>query len=181
MARKNAVKAVWDRKGQAAKKGIGKIEIVIYLSAGQRKYLTFGKATAMEWLRVQKSKDLAAQISKYEEVVNAMRTLGEEMTISNFESHLDLKEVVDEVRKESGVLFNGVDQTSSFIDYVEWCLEQEDVREGTYRNKRIVIDALKRFGVISTYADLTPSNILAFDRWLHDGTRSDATIYNYHI
>ena len=180
MAKKNAVKAVWDRKGRAATKGLGYVEIVIYLSAGQRKYLSFGKATAMEWARIQKSKELANQIKKYEEIVQAMQTLGEEMTVSNFESHLDLKEVVDEVKKESGSMFNGVDQTSNFIDYMEWCLEQEDVREGTYRNKRIVIDALKRFGGITTYADLTPSNILAFDRWLHDGTRTDATIYNYH-
>ena len=67
---------------------------MIYLSAGQRKYMAFGKATAMEWVRIQKSRDLAKQIAKYEEIVSAMRTLGEEMTVANFESHLDLKEVV---------------------------------------------------------------------------------------
>ena len=45
-------------------------------------------------MRIQRNKDLAKQIAKYEEIVSAMRTLGEEMTVANFESHLDLKEVV---------------------------------------------------------------------------------------
>ena len=39
MTRKKAVKAVWDRKGYAAKMGYGYMEIFIYLGVGQRKYL----------------------------------------------------------------------------------------------------------------------------------------------
>ncbi len=29
-------------------------------------------------------------------------------------------------------------------------------------------------------ATLTPKNIIAFDNWLHDGTRTDVTCYGYH-
>ena len=94
MASKNAVKAVWDRKGLAAKRGHGSVEIIIYLAAGQRKYISLGQATSIEWMRILRNNDLAKQIAKYEEVVSAMRTHGEEMTVANFESHLDLKEVV---------------------------------------------------------------------------------------
>lgn len=180
MAGKCSVKAVWDRKSQSAKMGHGYVEIVVYLSAGQRKYMAFGKATAMEWVRIQKSRDLAKQIAKYEEIVSAMRTLGEEMTVANFESHLDLKEVVEESKKDSGMMFNGFDQTSSFIEYMKQSVEGEELRDGSRRNKTVVLDALKRFGKIVTFADLTPSNIMSFDTWLHDGTRSVATVYNYH-
>lgn len=180
MAKKNAVKAVWDRKGLAAKRGHGYIEIAIYLSAGQRKYMSFGKATAMEWSKIQKSKELAEQLEKYEEIVNAMYTLGEEMTIQNFESHLDIKEVVDEVKQNYGMMFNGYDQSSSFIDYMLKNANSEHLREGTLKHKIVVVDALKRFGLIITYADLTPAKIIAFDKWLHDGTRTDATVWNYH-
>lgn len=36
----NKVKLVFDRKGTVAKTGTGKIEICIYLKAGERKYVT---------------------------------------------------------------------------------------------------------------------------------------------
>ena len=150
MASKNAVKAVWDRKGLAAKRGHGSVEIIIYLAAGQRKYMSLGQATSIE--RIQKSRDLAKQVAKYEEIVSAMRTLGEEMTVANFESHLDLKEVVEESKKDSGMMFNGFDQTSSFIEYMEQSVEGEELRDGSRRNKTVVLDALKRFGKIVTFA-----------------------------
>ena len=152
MAGKCSVKAVWDRKSQSAKMGHGYVEIIVYLSAGQKKYMAFGKATAMEWVRIQKRRDLAKQIAKYEEIVSAMRTLGEEMTVANFESHLDLKEVVEESKKDSGMMFNGFDQTSSFIEYMEQSVEGEELRDGSRRNKTVVLDALKRFGKIVTFA-----------------------------
>ena len=177
---RKAAKVVWDRKGQAAKKGHGSVEIIIYLSAGQRKYISLGQATGLEWMRMQKSRDLLAQIAKYEEIVNAMRASGEEMTVANFDAHLDVKEVVDEVKQDNGMMFNGFDQTSSFIEYMEQSVENEELRDGTRRNKTVVLDALKRFGRIVTFSDLTPSNIMSFDTWLHDGTRSVATVYNYH-
>ena len=99
-------------------------------------------------MRIQRNKDLAKQIAKYEEIVSAMRTLGEEMTVANFESHLDLKEVVEESKKDSGMMFNGFDQTSSFIEYMEQSVEGEELRDGSRRNKTVVLDALKRFGKI---------------------------------
>ena len=30
------------------------------------------------------------------------------------------------------------------------------------------------------YTLLTPNNIIAFDNWLHDGTRTDVACYGYH-
>ena len=180
MTRKQTVKAVWDRKGYAAKRGYGYMEICIYLSAGQRKYMSFGKATAMEWIRMQNSRELREQIAKYEEIVQAMQTLGEEMTIENFEAHLDLKEVVDAAKKENGQMYNGHDQSASFIEYMEYNVMNENLRAGSQRNKIVVIDALKEFGGILTFADLTPGNLFEFDKWLHNGTRTDATIYGYH-
>ena len=39
---------------------------------------------------------------------------------------------------------------------------------------------MKRFGKIRTFADLTPKNILEFDEWLHDGSRTDVSVHTYH-
>lgn len=180
MAKKSAVKAVWDRRGLAAKRGHGYVEIAIYLGPGQRKYLAFGNATEMEWVRLQKSRKIAEQIEKYDAIINAMRTLGEEMTIENFDSHLDLQEVVEEATKDESKMFNGYDQTESFIEFVRDILEQENCALGTMKHKRVVLRSLEDFGRIQTFEDLTPSNIMAYDRWLHNGARTDVTISQYH-
>ena len=181
MAKKNSVKVYWDRKKLAAKRGHGYIEISVYLSEGQRKFISLGSATAMEWMRIKKSKELAEEMAKYENIVEAMRTLGEDMTIANFESHLDIREVVNKGKEEGGKMFNGNDLTGSFIEYVSDFIEQEDVAKGTLKHKKVVLTSLKTFGMIQSYEDLTPANIMAYDRWLHrDKTRSDVTVATYH-
>ena len=181
MARRNAVKVHWDRKKLAAKRGHGYIEISIYLSEGQRKFISLGSATAMEWMRMENSKELAEEVAKYESIVEAMRTLGEDMTVANFESHLDLQEVVENTRQVEGKMFNGYDLTDSFIEYVSDFIQQENVAKGTLKHKKVVLRSLKTFGMLRTFEDLKPANIMAYDRWLHrDKSRSDVTIATYH-
>ena len=181
MAKRNAVKVHWDRKKLAAKRGHGYIEISIYLSEGQRKFISLGSAMAMEWMRMENSKELAEEVAKYESIVEAMRTLGEDMTVANFESHLDLQEVVENTRQVEGKMFNGYDLTDSFIEYVSDFIQQENVAKGTLKHKKVVLRSLKTFGMLRTFEDLKPANIMAYDRWLHrDKSRSDVTIATYH-
>jgi len=68
----------------------------------------------------------------------------------------------------------------SFIDYVKKAVEAEDLRLGTKKHKLVVVTALERYGKIKTYGDLTTAKIMDFDAWLHDGVRTDVTIYGYH-
>lgn len=180
MAKKNAVKVVWDRKNLAEKRGHGYIEFAIYLSAGQRKYLSFGSATAMEWKRLEKSRELQAQVKKYETIIDAMRTLGEDMTIANFEAHLDLAEVVTKKKEESGLLYNGFDLNDSFIDYMRDAIEDEHIEKNTRTRKYYMVETVIASGTIKTFADITAANLIAYDRWLHKGNRTDATVYSYH-
>lgn len=177
---KSAVKVYWDRKKVAAKRGHGYIELAIYLGPGQRKFYSIGSATPMEWLQIKKSRDLEKEIAKYEEIISVMRENGEEMTIATLDTHLELLELVAERKKKDVELVNGYDLSINFIEYMEDCVHDEDLRDGTRRNKTVVIDALKRFGKIVTFADLTSGKIMLFNKFLYDGTRSVNTIYNYH-
>lgn len=177
---KSAVKVYWDRKKVAAKRGHGYIELAIYLSPGQRKFYSIGSATPLEWLQIKKSRDLEKEIAKYEEIISVMRENGEEMTIATLDTHLELLELVAERKKKDVELVNGYDLSINFIEYMEDCVHDEDLRDGTRRNKTVVIDALKRFGKIVTFADLTSGKIMLFNKFLYDGTRSVNTIYNYH-
>lgn len=58
MAKKSAVQVLWDRKKVADKKGYGHIEIIIYFTKKERKHISFGKCTPMEWRRLENSKEI---------------------------------------------------------------------------------------------------------------------------
>ncbi|MBQ9355902.1 MAG: tyrosine-type recombinase/integrase [Prevotella sp.] len=180
MAKKSAVQVLWDRKKVADKKGYGHIEIIIYFTKKERKHISFGKCTPMEWRRLENSKEIREQVKKYEGIVELMKSLHEEMTIANFEAHQELREIVKVKKEESGLLYNGNDLSGSFIEFIRSFIEQEDVAKGTKKHKRCVLRSIEESGFISTYNDLTPANIMRYDRWLHDGVRTNVTIATYH-
>ena len=68
----------------------------------------------------------------------------------------------------------------NFLLYMEQSIKQENIREGTRKHKICTLEAIRRFGQIKTTKDLTRENLVAFDQWLRDGTRSDVSINNYH-
>lgn len=69
----------------------------------------------------------------------------------------------------------------SFVEFVETRIdERTDIAEGTRRNHRKVVSALKAFGKIAKFSDLTRANILEFDQWLHGRDYKQVTIHSYH-
>ena len=169
MAKKN-VTVIFDRQGVVGKTGRGKVEIRVYLAANVRKYIVVGEATKTGWKSYQNSKELQLQVEKYEEVVRAMKLLGEDMTIENFNAHIEVE------KKETKSSFH-----RNFIEFMREEVNREKLRDGTFRHKKLVIETLECYGKIKTFADLSPANIRAFDRWLRDtGERTDVTVWNYH-
>ena len=67
-----------------------------------------------------------------------------------------------------------------FLEYMQTSIDSENIRKGTYKHKQTTIEAVLRFGKIKTFDGLTPQNIMAFDRFLHDCLKTDVTIYSYH-
>ena len=175
------VKLVFDRKGSVAKTGTGKIEICIYLKAGERKYETVGASTPDEWEIVAQSKTVVSKIKHYENVIQAMKVLGEEMTMENFNKHIFVSETKTPDSTDGKHMFKGNDQRQNFTEFIENYLEKEGLRDGSRRNIVVVIDSLKESKIIKTFEDLTPSNLIRYDEYLHEqGDKSLATIYNYH-
>lgn len=105
MAKKN-VTVIFDRQGVVGKTGRGKVEIRVYLAANVRKYIVVGEATKTGWKSYQNSKELQLQVEKYEEVVRAMKLLGEEMTIENFNAHIEVE------KKETKAHFSATSSSS---------------------------------------------------------------------
>ena len=176
--KKELVEVVFDRRKLSAKKGYGFLEVQIYLGRATRKYIMIGKYAPDEWQAVAASPETAALVAKCKKIIAAMDILDEERTYDNFMYHFTGEEKKPKVEKATEEMPDN--SKKNFIRYMELALEGEELREGTRRHKVVVIDAVKRFGRLATYGDLTPTNIMAFDAWLHDGTRTDVTCYGYH-
>lgn len=174
MKKKELVNVVFDRRKLYAKRGMAYLEVMVYLGRKGRRYITVCTSTPETWEQDAKSAETLEIISNCQKILSAMEVLGEEMTIENFNRHYlgeDKEEVTEETDDRS---------SQDFIAYCEEALAAEDIKIGTRKHKQVVIDAVKTYGKLKTYSDLTPKNILAFDRWLHNGERSDVTIYGYH-
>ena len=104
---KKRVKVVFDRKGSVAKTGYGKIELCIYLQAGERKYETVGTATSEEWEAAAQNKNVVARIKHYEQIINAMTVLGEDLTIETFNRHVYGSELKDIETPDNKYMYMG--------------------------------------------------------------------------
>lgn len=74
-----SVRLVFDRKGSATKTGYGKIEIYVYLARTERKYEAVGEGTPDNWESAALDKFVVAKMKRYEQIVTAMKTLGEDL------------------------------------------------------------------------------------------------------
>jgi len=176
-----SVKIIFDRRKTASKTGTGNIDICVYLNHTQRKFETVGNATPDNWEAAAQDKAIVAKVKHYEQVINAMQLLGEDMTIANFNNHVCCCQSKAAESEEGKFMFNGHDQRQSFPDFIEDYMTKEEIREGTCRRIRVVTDCLKKAGMLLTLADLTPANLRKFDEWLHaQGDKSLSTIYGYH-
>ena len=178
MAR-SAVKVYWDRKKLVDRRGHGAVEFQVYLGRGERKFYSIALATPMEWVRMKNSKDFLREVQKYEDIIEEMRTSGEAMTIANLDARLEVADVVKNARKTSQTK-DGFDLSESFLEFVRDFQTQENVTKQTMKHKRVVLRSIENFGLLRTFEDLTPANIMAYDRWLHNGVRTDVTIATYH-
>ena len=173
----DSIGVVFDRRKLFAKRGEGYLEVMVYFGRTGRRYITVCTSTPDRWEADAKSEATLAVITQCKKILNTMEILGEPMTKENFNRHY-LGE--DQEEEEPELTPAQLAASKDFIAYCEEALEAEDIKIGTRKHKRVVIEAVKAFGKLKTYGDITVKNIQAFDRWLHNGERSDVTIYGYH-
>ena len=173
------IKVIFDRKNQAAKTGIGKIDIRIYLKEGERKFETVGTATPGDCEAAMQSKAIVAKVKHYEQIINAMKLFNEDMTIENFNNHIYTAQAPS--KPEEKVLFKDNDLRQSFIEFCRNRFENEGLAKNSVKDFNVVFNALEECGYLNTFADLTKANVMAWDTWLRMGNkRSDYTINGYH-
>ena len=173
---KQFVDVIYDRRKLAAKRGKGYVEVRVYLGRNERKYFPMGQAAPDEWEDLAASDEVQRLLRKCKKIVTAMDVFEEDMTMDVFNTHFYGEDAMQKKEEEK----KSDNSKKNFITYMEMALAKENLREGTRKHKQCVIDAVRTFGRLNTYGDLTPKKIIEFDNWLHDGTRTDVTCYGYH-
>jgi integrase/recombinase XerD len=169
------VNVVFDRKKVAEKRGQGIVEMQVYLSRRERKYIPIGKCSPDELDDYLSSRDVKNEIKRCNDIISAMLLFNDEMTVQQFDGYY-----LGKRKSRSNNLYKGTDQATNFIIYLKESIDKERFSDGTRKHKICTLEAVKRFGKIRTFADLTPKNILEFDEWLHDGSRTDVSVHTYH-
>ena len=173
------VKVIFDRRKTAAKVGTGFIDICVYLKAGERKFEIVGSSTPSEWEVAAQSRNILVKVKHYEQIISAMKMLGEDMTIENFNKHVFQTKAPS--KPEEHVLHNGNDLRQSFVAFCREHLEKEGLAKNSVKDHKVVFNAVEESGILNTFADLTKANVIAFDAWLRrQNNKSDYTINGYH-
>ena len=175
---KQNVKLLFDRRNNAAKTGKGTIEILIYLSREERKWESVGMADKDSWEVVAQSKSIQAKMKHYEQVIDAMKKLNEDMTVENFNKHV----YIEHTRKpDESHTFKGNDLRQSFVEFCRDHMKNENLAKNSIKGFNVVFDSLEESGILLTFADLTPLNVRAYDAWLRrQNNKTDYTINGYH-
>lgn len=165
---------VFDRKNRSSKTNKGTVDVEVCFK-GRRKWISTGvRVLPNEWnndkgviLRLD-SVTLNAKIQKlFNNVNNFIHDLirkDQDFTWETFDTFLEIK-------NDSG----------SFIEFVE--VENKGkthLKPITVKNHKRLINSLKLYGKIKYFSDVTPINIIEWDKWLHEKEYKQTTISTYH-
>lgn len=182
---KQAVKLVFDRRKRVEATGKGNVEFIIQLSRLAVKKIIVDSMTPEEWENYKEAPFLKKEMENYQRIVNAMHLLGEEMTVENFNKHIGVETPVRNTAKkkpkESSIETADERINESFLDFMHDAIVKENSATTTKRQKFVALDALRRWGGIVTFADISTKKLREYDAWLReDGTRTDVAVNNYH-
>ena len=179
------VRVVFDRRKRVEATGKGNVEIIIQLSRLAVKKIIVDSMTPDEWEVYKDAPYLKKEVANYEKIVNAMELLGEDMTVDNFNKHIGVDTPVRNTSKKKSKesVTEAKDEriNESFLDFMHDAIVKEKSAATTKRQKFVALDALRRWGGIVTFADISTKKLREYDAWLReDGTRTDVAVNNYH-
>ena len=175
--KKNFANVIFDRRKVLKTKGEAKVEIYIYLSPGQKKYIPLKTCTEREWKIYQRSIELAKELAMYNAIAEDMCKSGEEMTLFNFNVRIGIGEDAKEEMEKA----KQIASATGFLDFMEAEIKKERLASGTLNRKMVVHRALKAWSKMNRFTQVTVDKVCQFDAWLReDEGRSDVTVNNYH-
>lgn len=171
------IKPVFDRRKIATSEKMAKVEIEVYFSRTARKFIPTevelyknqwdGEFVCRHAKERELNKSLYNQIEKCHELIKQLRIEGKTIDLTNFT-----------------LIWNAEQEklNKTFTDYLYDRILEREMRASTRRAHLIVLEAVKRFGKIKSFSDLTIQNIELFDRFLRkeNPSRGQTTLHGYH-
>lgn len=166
---------VFDRKHTATEQKKALIQIEVLLK-GRKKYVSTGvkvfknqfnkKALVCNTFEMNALNDrLKAAKGRIDSFITGLMQVGDAFTFEKLEKFLTAENAKE----------------ASSIDYVAKRIdERTDIRETTRKSQRKVVGSLVDFGKICEFSDLTRSNILDYDEFLHGRGIAQPTVHSYH-
>lgn len=166
---------MFDRKHQASSTRQALVQLEI-LFGGKKKYVTTGvKLYKDQWNERQLVRNSMDSIMQNERL-NAIKG-----KVDEWINRLIEDGIAFEWEKLEAFLAHADQREMKFTEFVEEMVENRgDIRESTRKTHRKLVTALKDFGRIVYYSDLTKGNIMAFDDYLHARGIKQTTVYTYH-
>lgn len=167
------LKVVFDRKKLATKDKTGLIQIEVMFS-GKRKWIGTGiKVYAGQWkdkcmvcMRADAmalNDQINTAINNIREWINSLYKNGEVFSFEKLEKML-----------------TQLNNTDSFISFVENRILDRKIETNTKRSHLTMLVALKEFGLIQSFLDLTTKNIKLWDDFVKKKVNAQSTIHGYH-
>lgn len=166
---------IFDRKKTATKDKTALVQLEI-MYARKRKYISTGvKVYKDQWTErahVVDRPDMIALNRRIDETkaridnyINGLIEKGQAFDFDTFDRWLNAEE----------------ERKTTFIDWVEERIEHRaDIGESTRKTQRKIVSALRDFGKIVSFDELTTANIAKFGEWLRDKGIRQTTQWSYH-
>lgn len=169
-----SIRFVFDRKHKASKSTKGLVQLEVSYG-GRRKWISTGvKLYSDQWDERRMVVNSGDMLWLNDELERQRRRIVE------WAAELVRGGGVFDFDKLECFLHEG-EVPENFIDYVAARVEERtDIRESTRRTQRKLVGSLRAFGGIVYFADITRSNIMRYDGWLHSRGYLQPTVHSYH-
>lgn len=170
--KKVSVRLVFDRKHVATKSKKASVQIEV-LHNQQRKYFGTGVQLFLDqWakdrvknhpLMGQLNEQISIKMAAILDIVNQLDKESIEFSFDKLKSWLDPSKGDDD-----------------FLLFMEKRIEERGVKESTKVRQKSILKALREFGRIKVFSDITLANIKLYDEFAWTKCTTQAAVYNYH-
>lgn len=171
------IKYIWDRHHRVDSRSdkSGSIELRISLGS-KKKYIATGISVQKHrWNDKEQIVQGILDAQAYNLTLAQMRAkVLEILSAMSKEGVIDLDAIPDMLKSKA--------HNMSFLDFIELRTyqKQKTKAHGTVQRYEVFYRKMKEWGKIKSFSDITQSNIMRMDEWLHGKGFTDETIYGYH-
>lgn len=175
------VRLVFNRRKRASKTTKGSVELLV-ATGGRRKYYATGVLLYLEQWHEKKWVVNSLESEGLNRSLYDLLSIAREYALECIKKEERFSfEVLSRLLKAGGGLTDVREKRLSFLDWAEELIgRRKDISGATRRQHFAMIRALRSFGGIVEFEDLTKKNLMAWDDFLHQKGIMQTSVFGYH-